>query len=364
MAEAAFRELRVRSVLPEAEGATLLELDVPGELAGEFSRLPGQYLTLKAEVQGRELRRCYSICSGIDDPRLRVAIKHIEGGAFSGWASTGLRAGQRIAVLPPQGSFTFVPEPSLSRRLLCIAAGSGITPVISIIDSLLSREPQSEVTLIYGNRRTGAIMFREELGFLKNRHLTRFNWINILSREEQDAAVLNGRIDNRKGAELQRKRLIRIRDFDEFYLCGPEGMISEVSRGLRAEGIPESRIHFELFYSSPEDAAQVIRKHHARSERFGGRLSEVTVRVGGRSGHFELAADGENILDAAMGAGLDVPWSCKGGVCATCKAKLLEGEVEMDLNHALGPEEVAAGFVLSCQAHPLSERVVLDFDQT
>lgn len=364
MAEAAFRELNLRSVVPEADGAVVLEFEVPAEFAAEFARVPGQYLTLKAEVQGRELRRCYSICSGIDDPRLRVAIKPVDGGAFSGWASSALRAGQRLAVLPPQGNFRFEPDPARARRMLCIAAGSGITPLISIVDSLLSREPRSEVTLIYGNRRTASIMFREELGFLKNRYLARFNWINILSREEQDVAVLHGRIDNRKGGELQRKHLIRIRDFDEFYLCGPEGMISEVSRGLRAEGIPESRIHFELFYSNPEDAQQVIRKHHARGERFGGRLSEVTVRVGGRSGSFELAADGENILDAAMGAGLDVPWSCKGGVCATCKAKLLEGEVEMDLNHALGPEEVASGFVLSCQAHPLSERVVLDFDQT
>ena len=189
---------------------------------------------------------------------------------------------------------------------MCIAAGSGITPVLSIVKSLLAREPASEVTLIYGNQRSASIMFREELSFLKNRHLGRFNWINILSREEQDAEVLNGRIDNRKGAELERKHLIRIREIEEFFLCGPEGMISEVSRGLRGAGVPESRIHYELFYANPEDAQQVIRRHHERAERFGGRMSEVTVTRDGRSSRFALAADGENILDAAMAAGVDV----------------------------------------------------------
>jgi ring-1,2-phenylacetyl-CoA epoxidase subunit PaaE len=364
MTQAAFHELRVRAVHPETDTALCVEFEVPGALARQFDFRHGQYLTLKSEIDGQELRRCYSICSGVDDGTLRVAIKLIEGGIFSAWAHENLRPGTRLAVLPPEGRFTTELDPSRGRRYLCIAAGSGITPVLSIIKTVLAREPLSEVTLIYGNQRTATIMFREELGFLKNRYLTRFNWINILSREEPDAAVLHGRINNRKGGELQRKRLITIRNFDEYFLCGPEAMISEVARGLRAEGVDEAHVHYELFYANAEDAQEVIKKHQQRAERFAGKLSQVTVRIDGRTSSFELSADGENILDAAMDAGLDVPFSCKGGVCATCKAKLVEGEVDMDLNHALRPDEVAAGFVLTCQAHPLSERVVVDYDQT
>jgi ring-1,2-phenylacetyl-CoA epoxidase subunit PaaE len=364
MNDTAFHDLMIRAVSPETDNAICVEFDVPPALRERFAFTPGQYLTLQAAIDGKELRRSYSICSGLDDRHLRVAIKRIDGGAFSGWAHANLRAGASVAVMPPQGRFCVAPRAERGRRYLCIAAGSGITPVRSIIKSVLAREPQSEVTLIYGNQRTATIMFREELGFLKNRYLARFNWINILSREEQDAAVLHGRINNRKGGELQRRHLVTIRDFDEFFLCGPESMISEVSRGLRSEGISEDRIHYELFYANAEDAQAVIEKHHARAERFGGRVSEVSVTLDGRTSRFELSADGENILDAAMQAGMDVPYSCKGGVCATCKAKLVEGEVDMDLNHALSADEVAAGYVLTCQAHPISAKVVVDFDQT
>jgi len=363
MNDTSFHDLRIRAVTPETDTALCVEFEVPPALAPQFAFDQGQYLTLKAEIEGQELRRCYSICSGLDDGNLRVAIKRIEGGAFSNHAHAHFRQGDTVAVMPPQGRFFAPLEPERARRYLCIAAGSGITPVLSIVKTVLSREPLSEVTLIYGNKRSGTIMFREELGFLKNRYMSRFNWINVLSREEQDAAVLHGRINNRKGGELQRKHLITIREFDEYFLCGPEGMISEVSRGLRAEGVAEERIHYELFFANAEDAQQVIQKHAERAERFAGRQSTVTVTLDGRSSSFELTADGENILDAAMEAGVDVPFSCKGGVCATCKAKLVEGEVDMDLNHALSAEEVAAGFVLTCQAHPLSERVVVDFDQ-
>lgn len=363
MNTAEFHDLRIRALSPETENAICVEFEVPERLREVFRFRQGQYLTLKSRVNGEEVRRSYSICSGVDDGTLRVAIKRIEGGAFSNHAHASFRRGDVLAVMPPQGNFFTELDPSASRRYLCIAAGSGITPILSIVKSVLAREPRSEVTLIYGNQRTGTIMFREELGFLKNRYLGRFNWINILSREEQEASVLHGRINNRKGGELDRKHLITIRAFDEFFLCGPESMISEVSRGLRAEGIDESRIHYELFYANAEDAEQVIRKHHQRAEQFGGRTARVSVTVGGRSGSFDLGADGENILDAAMAAGLDVPYSCKGGVCATCKAKLISGEVDMDINHALSAEEVAAGYVLTCQAHPISDAVALDFDQ-
>ena len=206
-------------------------------------------------------------------------------------------------------------------------------------------------------------MFKTELSNLKNKYMGRFKWLNILSREEQDAEVLYGRLDNRKGGELNNAGLINIAETDEFFLCGPESMISEVSRGLRASGIDEEHIHYELFFASADDAKAVVAKHHARAEQYAGQVSKVSVKVNGRSILFDLTADGENILDGAMRNGADLPFSCKGGVCATCKARVIDGEVEMDLNHALSDREVADGMILTCQAHPISESVTVDFDQ-
>jgi ring-1,2-phenylacetyl-CoA epoxidase subunit PaaE len=343
------------------DDALAIAFEVPAGARDRFRFRHGQYLTIRVSVDGDELRRSYSICSSIDDPVLQIAIKRVPGGRVSNYANDHFRAGVGVDVAPPAGEFTTPLEPNLARSYLCIAAGSGITPILSIVRSVLACEPRSRVTLLYGNRRTATMMFREELGFVKNAYMDRFQWLNVMSRERQDAEVLNGRIDNRKGAELNR-HLIRIRSFDHFFLCGPEAMISEVSRGLRREGIDDARIHCELFHASAEDARRVIEKHHARAERFGGRLAEVRVRSGGRESSFELASDGANILDGALAAGIEAPFSCKGGVCATCKARLIDGDVEMDLNHALSEAEVAAGYVLTCQAHPLSPRVVIDYD--
>jgi len=358
-----FHSLTIKDVCPETDDSVVLEFEVPDALQSVFAFEAGQYLTLSAKIDDNEVRRSYSICSSPIENRLRVAVKRIDGGVFSNWVHANLRAGDAVEVMPPAGQFVFKPEPARAARYMCIAAGSGITPVLSIVRTILENEPNSQVTLIYGNQRTSTIMFREELGFLKNRFMQRLNWINVLSREEQDAQVLHGRIDNRKGAELQTKHLISIAANDEFYLCGPEAMISEVSRGLRAEQIDESRIHYELFYSNAQDAEEVVRKHHERAARLGGKSCEVSVTIDGRTTRFELGAAGENILDAAIDAGMDMPYACKGGVCATCKAKVIEGEVEMDINHALGEDEVKAGYVLTCQAHPLSDRVAVDFDQ-
>lgn len=331
------------------------------DVAPAFRFEHGQYLTLREVIDGETLRRSYSICSAVGDADLTIAVKRIDGGKFSEHIHRNFKRGMTVDVAPPAGEFTTPLQPEAARSYLCIAAGSGITPILSIVRTVLAREPRSRVTLLYGNRRTATMMFREELCFLKNAYLDRLQWINVMSREQQEAEVLNGRINNRKGGELNR-HLIRIRAFDEFFLCGPEAMISEVSRGLRREGIDEAHIHYELFHASAQDAKAVMEKHHARAERFAGALSEVRVRAGGHEISFELAADGENVLDGALDAGLEVPFSCKGGVCATCKAKLLEGQVEMDLNHALGPDEVAAGYILTCQAHPISKHVVVDYD--
>ncbi len=357
-----FYPLELQEVRPETDSAVCLTFKVPAELKNTFAFTQGQYLTLQATINGEDIRRSYSICSGVDDNKLQVAVKRIDGGVFSNFVNDSLSANDVIEVMPPQGNFHTPLAANQHKKYMCICAGSGITPMLSIVKSILSREPNSTVTLLYGNRNSSTVMFKEELGFLKNRYLQRFNWLNILSREEQDAEVLFGRLNNKKGAELQAAHMIDIPTTDEFFLCGPESMISEVSRGLRASGIDESQIHYELFYASAEDAQTVTEKHHNRAREYAGQVSDVQVKVSGRTTYLELTADGENILDAAMNAGADLPYSCKGGVCATCKARLLEGNVEMDLNHSLSPEETEKGMILTCQAHPISEKVVVSFD--
>jgi ring-1,2-phenylacetyl-CoA epoxidase subunit PaaE len=357
-----FHPLKVKDLYKDTENAVVVTFDVPDELAETFTFIQGQYLTLNQKIDGEDIRRSYSICAGLDDGHLRVAIKHVEGGVFSSWANEQLKAGDRLDVMPPRGDFFTSIEPEKNRSYLCICAGSGITPVLSIIKTVLAREPQSTVTLLYGNQRTATMMFRNDLAFLKNAYLERFHWINIFSREPQEVDLLSGHLDNRKGGALN-QRLINIRGYDEFFLCGPEAMISEVSRGLRGEGIAEENIHFELFAASAENARKAIERHHARAQEYRGLVSEVSILSDGREFAFELSTDGENILDAGLRNGVDLPFSCKGGVCATCKARLLEGEVEMDLNQALRAEEIDNGYILTCQSHPISKKVVVDFDQ-
>ena len=355
-----FYPLTVSQTQLEANDVLWVELAVPSELADLFHFHQGQYLTFAATVDGQALRRSYSICAGIGEP-LAVAVKKIPGGMFSNYVHRHFRPGETVFVAPPDGVFFTPLDPASHRRYLCIAAGSGITPIISIVKSVLATEPQSEVTLVYGNRKSADIIFREPLLWLKNRYMRRFQWLNVFSRETQSAAVFNGRIDNKKGAELSRS-LIDIQSFDEFFLCGPQGMVAEVSRGLRSVGVAENHIHYELFFASAEDARLAVRKHQARSKTFAGLTTSVVVKAGGREVGFELDAAGENILDGALHAGLELPFSCKGGVCATCKAKLEKGQVDMDLNHALSDEQLAQGFILTCQSHPTSKEVVIDFD--
>lgn len=354
--------LTVASVEPETDEAIKVSFKVPDELADVFEFRQGQYLTLESEIDGENVRRSYSICSGVNDEAMQVAIKRVEGGVFSNYANDTLKSGDTIQVMPPQGSFYTELDASAARNYLFLAAGSGITPVVSNIKTILEEEPNSRVTLLYSNQRTNTIMFRETLSFLKNKYMTRLHWVNIMSKEDQGSDVLNGRLNNRKGGELN-QQLIDLSSFDECFICGPESMISEVSRGFRSVGVAEENIHYELFASSAEDARAVVEKHHARVKEYGGKTSEVTVTMDGRSSMFDLTADGENILDAGMSHGLDLPYSCKGGVCSTCKAKLVEGEVDMDITHGLEAEEMEQGFILTCQAHPISDKVVVDFDQ-
>lgn len=357
-----FYPLPVKDLYRDTEDAVVVTFSVPTELAEKFTFRQGQYLTLNQLINGQMVRRSYSICAGLDDGELRIAIKRVRGGVFSTWANEQLKTGDVIDVMPPRGDFFTTINPGQSRNYLCICAGSGITPILSIIKTVLGREPHSSVTLLYGNQRTATMMFRNDLAFLKNAYLERFHWINIFSREPQEVELLSGHLDNRKGGALNR-RLIKIRGFDEFFLCGPEAMISEVSRGLRGEGIAEEHIHFELFAASAEDARRTIERHQARAQAYKGQVSQVNIHSAGRVYAFELSADGENLLDAGLRNGVELPYSCKGGVCATCKARLIEGEVDMDQNQALRPEEIDNGYILTCQSHPLSRKVVVDFDQ-
>ncbi|MFT5610208.1 MAG: ring-1,2-phenylacetyl-CoA epoxidase subunit PaaE [Arenicella sp.] len=358
-----FYPLTISNVRKETDTAVCISFEVPSELKDEFIFIQGQYLTLQTTIDGEQVRRSYSICSGVDDDRLQVGIKEVEGGLFSTFANNFLKSGDSIEVAPPEGNFHTSLDPTQQKKYMCICAGSGITPILSIIKSVLSTELQSHVTLLFGNRNSNTVMFKQELSYIKNRYMERFQWVNILSAEQQDAEVLFGRLDNKKGGELQTKKLIHIPSTDEFFLCGPESMITGVSRGLRSSGIDEAHIHYELFFSSAEDAQTVVEKHHKRVEKYAGQSSVVSVKVSGRTIMFDLNKDGENILDAAMNNGADLPFSCKGGVCATCKAKVVEGSVDMDINHSLSPQEVEDGMVLTCQAHPTSDKLVIDFDQ-
>jgi len=357
-----FYPLRVKSLRRDTDYAVVVRFEIPADMGDIFAFTQGQYLTLSQHIGGEDIRRSYSICAGLDDGYLEVAIKHVEGGVFSSWANNTLKTGDTLEVMSPRGDFFTVIDPAHPKNYLCICAGSGITPVLSIMKTVLAREADSTVTLLYGNQRTNTMMFRQELSFLKNAYLERFHWINIFSREPQEVDLLQGHLDNRKGGALN-QRLIDISTYDEFFLCGPEAMISEVSRGLRSEGVTEANIHFELFASSAENARTAIERHHARAREYKDQVCNVSIISGGREYTFELDTDGENILDAGLRNGVDLPYSCKGGVCATCKARLLAGEVDMDVNQALRPREIESGYILTCQSHPISDKVVVDFDQ-
>lgn len=359
-----FYSLPIANIRQETDSAICLSLNIPDELKEAFTFTPGQFLTLQATINGEEIRRCYSICSGIDEAQLSVAIKRVEKGVFSNYANDNFKVGDSIDVMAPQGDFTLKSlDSQKSKNYMLLAAGSGITPILSLIKSILGREPNSQITLVYGNQKTLTMMFKEELSFIKNRYLSRFNWVNIMSQEDQGVDLLNGRVDNKKGYQLQKQKLIDINTTDEAFICGPESMISEVSRGFRIEGLAEDQIHYELFASSSEDAQLVLDKAKSRVHEYGEkRTSKVTVIADGRSNNFDLATVGANILDAGMANGMELPYSCKAGVCSTCKAKLVKGKVDMDISHGLEQHEIDAGYILTCQSHPITDEVVVSFD--
>ena len=348
-----FHRLRIKEVRRETPECVSLAFDVPAELAAEYRFVQGQHLNVRATLDGEEVRRSYSICSGVDDGELRVAIKKVPGGRFSTWANERLAAGDAIDVMTPEGRFFTPLDAGQSRHYVAFAAGSGITPVLSLARTTLAREPKSRFTLVYGNRRLAATMFHEALWELKDRHLARFALYNVFSREAQESELFNGRIDAAK-ARAFLDALIPADDIDEAFVCGPASMIDEVEGALLAAGVPRSHVHVERF-GVPGAAVAAVDDAEAAEAR-------VTLVVDGVRREIDFHRGQHSILEAGRAAGIDLPFSCKGGMCSTCRARLLEGEVRMAKNYALEPHEVAAGFVLTCQSYPLTGRVVISFD--
>ncbi len=356
-----FHALRVKRIEPDTPEAVILSFEVPTELREVFGYTQGQYLTLRARIDGQDLRRSYSICAGVDDAELRVGVRRVRGGVFSNWINAHLKPGDTLQVMAPQGRF-FVPiEPDAKRHHLGIAGGSGITPVLSIMKTVLAREPKSRFTLVYGNRTLASTMFKEELEDLKNRYMTRLVLQHVFSDEPTDAPIAHGLLDRAKlGAVL--RALLPARGVDHAYVCGPFQMNDEAQAALLAAGVPEERVHVERFGVAPTAAGAVDAVVHEAQPGDAERSRVVIVRDG-LTREIEFRREQPSILDAAAAAGLEVPFSCTSGVCGTCRAKLVEGQVRMGRNFALDKAEVAAGFVLTCQSHPLSERVVLSFDE-
>jgi ring-1,2-phenylacetyl-CoA epoxidase subunit PaaE len=358
-----FRTLRVKDVRRETSDCVSIGFIVPDELKEEFRFRQGQNITIRSRTGGEEIRRSYSICSSPLDNELRIAVKKVPEGRFSGYANEQLLAGQELEVLPPTGKFYTELDPTQQKNYLAFAAGSGITPVLSLIKATLAIEPKSRFTLVYGNRSRATIIFKDALEALKDRYIDRFALHHILSRETMDASLNQGRIDAGKCLELGEK-LIDPKKMDEVFICGPGEMIFTIKDWLEKNGVDKKKIHFELFQTRETKAAAPAPhpQGNAKPTPSKEKTSKVTIRLDGISFDFDLAYEGEAILDAALRQGADLPFACKGGVCCTCRARLTEGQVEMEVNYALETEELAAGFILTCQSHPRTERVIIDFD--
>ena len=351
-----FHRLTVDDLRRESADAISMTFAIPKDLAEDYRFAPGQYLTLRTMLDGEEVRRSYSICSGPDDGELRIAVKRVDGGAFSSWASEELKHGDALDVMTPTGRFGVAPAADQARIHVGFAAGSGITPVLSIAKGVLAREPDSRFFLFYGNRTTTGMLFREALEELKDRFIDRLSVFHVISGEEQDIPILHGRLDGEKVRVLLRS-LVPAATVDHVFICGPTGMSEEIEATCREIGIADERIHVERFVSGlggkPRPKAVVAASAPPKAFAaliIDGKRREVPV------------AEGEAILDAALRAGVDLPFACKGGMCSTCRAKLVEGKAEMEVNYSLEPWELKAGFILTCQARPTTARVVVDYD--
>ena len=356
-----FYTLPISEVTELTRESVAIRFNVPEQLSGAFQFIQGQHLTLSTEINGEEVRRSYSICGDVNKQELQIGIKRVADGVFSNYAMDNLKVGMTLDVMAPQGHFYTQLNANSQKHYLCIAAGSGITPILSQIRSILTTEKNAKVTLVFSNKSTSLMMFREKLSFTKNEFIDRFQWINLFTSEQHEAEIFNGRITADKLASLDVKHIIALSDIDDVFICGPEEMVENITPFLQSQGLTDDHIHYELFFSdSAEKTSQ--KKQQQREAKFNDETSRVTVKLSGRRTGFDLSFKGDNILEAALYEGADLPFSCKAGVCATCKAKLIKGEVEMDQNHSLTDEEVADGMILTCQSHPLTSEVEVDFD--
>ncbi|MBK9537890.1 MAG: 2Fe-2S iron-sulfur cluster binding domain-containing protein [Flavobacteriales bacterium] len=356
-----FHFLEVIDVKQETADAVSVALRVPPELRKEFTFLAGQYLTVKLSVNGEELRRSYSICSSpFEEASIRIAVKRVALGRASNRLVAGMKVGDKLEVMPPMGHFHTPFDASIERHFVAFAAGSGITPILSILSSVLRAEPKSRFTLFYGNTDTDRIIFRERLDELVREHGSRLTVHHVLSQGRNSDPLFNGRITADKAAQLL-QRFVNDDLRKEFFICGPEQMMVSVSEALEKQRIDKKQIHIELF-TSPVTTEAKKEVSHATSTAFNGQ-AEVEIVLDGRRHTLHMGSKGDPVLEVAIDAGLDVPYACKGAVCCTCKARVLEGQVEMEMNYALTDEEVADGYVLTCQTHPRSARVVIDYDQ-
>lgn len=357
---ARFHPLEVIDVRRETRDAVVVTLKPRPQDEAAFDFTQGQYLTFRRDFNGEELRRSYSICAGKDEGCLKVGIKRVEGGAFSTWANENLAPGDTLEAMPPMGKFFVALAPEQERHYLGFAGGSGITPLLSIIKTVLAREPKSRFTLVYANRQISSIMFREELEDLKNLYLGRLAVLHVLEAEAQDIDLFTGRIDAQKVKALF-EHWIDVTSVDTAFICGPEPMMLAIAAALREHGLADAQIKFELFASGQPGRAKAraVSTHAAAS----GAGTQATVTLDGATRTFHMPREGQTLLEAAIAAHLDAPYSCKAGVCSTCRAKVLEGEVEMAVNHALEDYEVRAGYVLTCQCFPLSEKLVVSYDE-
>lgn len=358
-----FQELTVKRVNPETAGSVAITFDIPPSAREAFRFEPGQYLTLRAVVDGQDLRRSYSISSARSRlsgaGEIEIGIRQVPGGLFSNWAAQSVKAGDTLSVMSPDGRFTVRKQRAIHR--VGFAAGSGITPILSIVASTLEEQPGSKFTLVLGNRRMSSVMFNEALQDLKDRYLDRLTLIHILSSQAQEVDLLQGRIDAQKVRDII-AAFLPVASMDEVFVCGPEAMIETTERALVEAGVPANRVYAERFTSSTPATGAATAGSAGQAAGHVGKQTAITIVVDGKRHEITMGAN-ERILDVALNAGLDLPFSCRGGVCCTCRVKVMEGTVAMDKNFALEPWEMQQGFVLSCQAHPTSERLVVSYDE-
>ncbi len=354
---ATFHKIKVKRIYKETPDTSVVAFDIPEELHAEFAFEQGQHLTLKTGINGEDVRRSYSLCTSPIDREWKVAVKHIPGGKFSTYINDEVEAGDELEIMAPSGNFG-VPTSEEEKTYVAFAAGSGITPVISMIKTHLAQEPNAKFKLFYLNRTVKSIIFKEEIEQLRNKYFGRFEIFYFLTKERRDIELFNGRFTSEKLQAIF-KSLLFVPGIDEAFLCGPEEMIFLIRDELVKAGMPKENVHYELFVSglSEEDKKRVERLSMQNVQGV-----DVTIVDAGKEFHFTMTSDYDNILDAALGAGADLPFACKGGVCSTCKCKIREGEVEMKINYALEEDELQQDFILSCQAVPLSEKIKVDFD--